>query len=109
VNGIDRDITLSTSIRVGIVLLPVALALLAAALSPRFFDPMFTGQPSLLGIALTDLVTAGAVGWGFLGGFLVARSRKPWAFPVGLLVFTLPASFVIILGPALILILQNLG
>lgn len=105
----DRSITLPTPIRVGLVLAPLALLLLMYAGSPRFFPPLGYQPATWLGISLGDLLMAGAVAWGLLGGVVVARSRKPYAFAIGFLLFTIPACFVILLGPAIILILQNLG
>lgn len=96
--------------RVGVVLLPIVLWLLARPLAPRLSEPMVvTPPPSPPGIPLADLLLAAAVGWALLGGVIVARSRKLWVVALGLFVFTIPAFFAVILGPAIILILQDLA
>ena len=113
-NESGRDISTPRSIGVVLALFPVVLWLIAVPLAPHgISEPMFVTPPppppSLLGISFADLLLAGAVGWGLLGAILVVRSRKPWAFAVGFLVFTVPACVAIILGPAIVLILSNLG
>ena len=90
----------------GIPLLIAAWSIVAA---PTFFDPMGYRRPELFGIPVQLIVMAFAVAWGAIGGYVVGTSRSPWVLPVVLLVFTLPACLAIIFGPAVILILQNLG
>lgn len=92
-----------------ITLLPIGFMLLLYLASPQFFSPMGDRPATWLGIPLTDVLTAIAVGWGLLGGLLVARSRRPYSLAVGFLAFTVPACVAIILAPAIILILQNPG
>lgn len=108
-NDLSRAMTLPKAKRVALVSLPVALSLLVWVFSPRYF-PAFGDRPvTWLGIPVGDLLMAAAVGWGLLGGVLVARGRQPYAFAIGFLVFTIPACFAILFAPAVILILQNLG
>ena len=65
--------------------------------------------PELYGIPVQLIFVAFAVAWGAIGGYVDGTSRSAWVLPVVLMVFTLPACLAIIFGPAIILILQNLG
>jgi hypothetical protein len=85
---------------------PFAIALFSLLAAPSFFGPP---PPRLYGIPYGLVFTALAVSWSAIGGYIVATSRRPWVLPVALLVFTFPAILTIVLGPAIILILQNLG
>ena len=76
--------------------------------APTFFDPMGYRRPEVLGIPVEVLIMAFAVAWGGIGGYVVGTSRSPWVRALAIMVFTLPACVAIILGPAIILILQNL-
>ena len=90
-----------------------AVQLVAAGWSivatPTYFEPFGVRRPELFGVPLDFIVMVFAVAWGAIGGYVVATRRSPWVLPLVLVVFTLPACLAIILGPAIILILQNLG
>ena len=90
----------------GVPLVVAAWGLVAA---PTFFRPMGYRQPELFGIPLEFAITVFAIAWGAIGGYIVGTSRSRWALPYVLMFFTLPACLAIILGPAIVLILQNLG
>jgi hypothetical protein len=84
----------------------VAILILFVA-APTVGHPMFS-EPMAPGIDLGVVLTIFAVSWGAIGGYVVATSRRPWVLPVALLVFTFPAIVALVLGPAIVLILQNL-
>lgn len=75
---------------VAITVLPIAVILGLVAAAPGYFDPMLASPPDWLGIPLGVILMAIGVGWGGLGGVLVARSSSPLAVPIGLAVFPLP-------------------
>jgi hypothetical protein len=85
---------------------PLAIGLFAFVAPPSFFGPP---PPQLFGLPYELVFTSFAVSWGAIGGYVVGTSSRPWVLPVALLVFTFPAIVTIVLGPALVLILQNLG
>ena len=86
------------------------MALISIVAAPSFGGPMFSEPPTtLFGVPDGLVLTVFAVLWGAIGGYVVATSRRPWVLPVALLVFTFPAIVAIVLGPAIILILQNRG
>ena len=86
----------------------VVVAVLSVVAAPTFFKPMGYRRPELLGVPVELIFMAFAVAWGAIGGYVVGTRRSPWVLPVVLIVFTLPACLVIILGPAFVLILENL-
>jgi hypothetical protein len=87
---------------------PPGLAILIIFMGgPTLGHPMFS-EPVAPGIDLGVVVTTFAVSWGAIGGYIVATSRRPWVLPLALVVFTFPATLAIVLGPAIVLILQNL-
>lgn len=93
-----------------IALGPVAIGLFLTYLAaPSLGRPMFAEPPALLGIPLQLVIMIIALGWGAIGGYVVATTRRPWVLPVALLVFTVPAIVTIVLGPAIVLVLENLG
>ena len=65
--------------------------------------------PTILGFPLYGWLAILAGAWTLAGLALIWDARSTLRRTVALLVFTIPATFVLILGPALILILQNLG
>ena len=77
--------------------------------TPTFFGSLGNRRPEFLGIPIALWIVTVALLWGAIGGYIVARSRSRWALPFGLLLFTIPACLAMLLGPALVLILQNLG
>ena len=81
--------------------------LVTLLVQPTYFGPMGYEAPTFLGIPAMLVITGVALAWGALGGLIVATSRSRLALPLVLLFITLPACAVIILGPAILLILQN--
>jgi hypothetical protein len=77
--------------------------------APTFFGPLGVRRPELLGIPVELIVTGLAVGWGAIGGFVVARSTTRWVVPYVLLIFTIPACVLILFAPVIVLIMQNWG
>jgi hypothetical protein len=71
-----------------------------------FFGPP---PPEILGIPLGIWLVALVAGWMLIGLGLVWEPRSPLIKLLVLLVFTIPATLVLILGPAVILTLQNVG
>lgn len=88
---------------------PLGLAILILYLArPSSSHPMFS-ERGAFGIDLGPVLLVLALLWGAIGGYAVATSNRAWVLPVALVVFTIPAIVAIVLGPAIILILQNLA
>jgi len=72
-------------------------------------SPMFSESAAILGIPLRILIGASAVGWMLIGVGLAWGARSLSTVLLALVLFTAPATLCLILGPGIILILQNLG
>jgi|SRR5687768_15126526 hypothetical protein len=92
-----------------VAVVPLAVAAWRVVAAPTYFDPMLTGEPDLFGIPFQVIVAVFALAWGAIGGYVVGTTSSPLVRLAAVLVFTLPACVALILGPAIILILQNVG
>lgn len=88
-----------------IALTPLWLGPIIYLMSPTFFGP----KPELFGIPQNLVFTVGAMSWSFIGVAITWGARSWLADVLALLVFTVPAIVLMIIGPAVVLILQNLG
>lgn len=85
--------------------IPLLLVGILYVTAPSFFGP----QPELFGLPAKLVFMAGAGSWALIGLGLVWDARS-WLIDVlGLLLFTIPAMLFLILGPAIILIIENLA
>ncbi len=82
------------------------LVLLATGrMSGGFFGPP---PPEILGIPVGSWMLALVAGWMLIGLGLVWDARSPLIKLLVLLVFTIPATLALVLGPAVILVMSNL-
>lgn len=77
-------------------------------LTPSYFHPMGALQPELLGLPFGAWVYVWFLTLGALGATIVWRTINPVIAGVAFLTCTLPATFGVLLGPTVILILENL-
>ena len=86
---------------------PLVLAIVLGLVSPKFFAPMLDTTVPQGGIVL-GLWILGVAALLMIAGVLVMRA-VPTTFGVafGLIVFTFPSIFLVIIGPAICLIVQN--
>jgi hypothetical protein len=92
-----------------IALLPVWLFLFLLVVAPAFLSPLRLNPPSMLGLPLGAVLVAAGLAWSVLGATVIATTTS-WAVRLfASVVFTLPALFVVILAPAVVLILSHLG
>ena len=88
-------------------LAPFALAVAFAMLARSYFCCLF--EPAgILGVPYTVVLEAVVLGWAALGALIVWTTGSRVAAALATAVLTLPSMFALILGPALILVLQNL-
>lgn len=73
--------------------------------APTFFGPRL----ELLGIPAKLVMMLGGVSWALIGLGIIWDARSWLVDALALVLFTIPAMLFMILGPAIILIIQNLG
>ena len=88
-----------------IAAIPLWLGPIIYLISPTYFGP----DRELLGIPQVLLMTVGPMSWALIGLGIVWDARSWLADVLTLVVFTIPAMLFMIIGPAITLIVQNLG
>jgi hypothetical protein len=88
---------------------PLVVFVLVSLFARTYFGRSVEEPPSIIGIPLGIVVQGLAFFWMLIGVVAVWDARSRAVELVSLLVFTIPATIVTILGPAIILIMQNLG
>lgn len=85
---------------------PIWLWIVVQVAAPRFSEPMFASPPGISpGVVLMGVVAI----WMLLGAYVLWHARSLRVAAIAYVLFTLPATFALILGPAVVLILQNLS
>ena len=90
-------------------LAPFLVAVALQLFAPVYFAPMLVRPPDILGIPLGVVAGALILAWAALGTLIVWTTHSRLAAAMALAFLTLPSIFALILGPAIILILQNLS
>ena len=85
--------------------IPLWLGPLLYLISPTFFGP----KPELLGLPTSLVMLVGAMSWALIGLGIIWDARAWVVDALALVVFTIPALLFMIIGPAILLIVQNLG
>jgi hypothetical protein len=88
---------------------PLWVLVIASLTARSFFPGMVSTPPEIYGIPLGVVVEAIAMVWMLLGVVLIWDARTRWSEMLTLLLFTVPATFIVVFTPAVVLILQNLG
>lgn len=86
---------------------PLWILIIASVAAPTFSQPMTAIPPDIVGIPLGVAIAGLAMLWMLIGATVIwdARSR----FAVAFILFTIPATVVVVFTPAVVLIMQNLG
>lgn len=95
--------------RVALGLLPLWLWALMVVITPGFMDPVFSNPPAVLGLPAGLVMALIAIVWMMLGVAVLYRTSTMLGALVAFLVFTVPAVFVVLMAPAMILIVLNLA
>jgi hypothetical protein len=90
-------------------LLPVGLQLAIAIAAPGFSDPVFDNPPGIAGLPAGVVLLALAMVWTAIGAVVLLKPRSTAGVIGALVIFVAPASLIVLFGPALILIVQNLA
>ena len=88
-----------------IALMPLWLLVLTA-LASSDFGVIFTKPPDVVGLPLGVVVESVAALWTLAGLAIVWRARSPIVESLALMVFTIPATVVVGITPALIQIIK---
>ncbi len=91
-----------------LTLVPFVVAL-GGYIAPRYFGGMGVAQPELFGLPLGAWVHLWSLTLAALGAAIVWRARSLPVAVAALLACTVPATIGLLLGPAIVLILQNLA
>src|SRR4051812_7950896 len=98
----------SRTIPIAIALMPIWL-LVVTALASTAFEVVLTDPPAVMAIPLGVVMESIGVLWALIGVALVWRARSPFAKAMALLMFTIPATVVVVAAPAVIELLPTLG
>lgn len=90
-------------------LTPLWVLIISPLAAPRFFEPLGGEYPNILGLNLGVIVTALALFWMLIGLYVLWNATTRWVEALVYTVFTIPATMAVLLTPALVLIMQNLG
>jgi hypothetical protein len=90
-------------------LTPLWVLLIVSVASRTYFDAMFAKPPDMLGIPVAAVIDAIAIAWMLIGLVLIWDTRSQLMQSLVLAVFTIPATLLIVLAPAVLVILQNFG
>jgi hypothetical protein len=90
-------------------LLPLWLTAILLVLAPKFFAGVLANPPALLGLPLGVVLLAVAAALTVLGFLVVRGSTSPIVSAVAFTVLTLPAVFIVIFTPAVVMIAVNLA
>jgi hypothetical protein len=87
---------------------PVLVLIVTTIASRTYSDALFTKPPDILGIPLGAAVDGVAMLWMLIGAALSWDAPSPVVRGLATFVFTLPATILVVLLPALLLMLKNL-
>ena len=90
-------------------LLPVWLTAILLVVAPKFFAGVVTNPPALLGLPLGVVLLAIAAGLTVLGFLVMRGSTSPIVSALAFTILTLPAVFIVIFTPAVVMIAVNLA
>lgn len=94
-------------LRIG-ALMPFVLALAIPLLAgPKFGGPMYSA-PDVAGFPIPTAIGGLTLGWAAFGALVVWTTGSRLAATLAYVFVTVPSIFALILGPAVVLILQNL-
>jgi hypothetical protein len=89
--------------------LPIILIVVLMVAAPGFIDPLFANPPAIAGLPAGVVFLFVSLVWAVLGILVARGARSITRVALAVAVFTMPACMAIILGPAVILIIQNLA
>jgi hypothetical protein len=94
---------------VAVALIPLWATIALILLAPGFMDPLYANPPAILGLPAGIVLLSIALLWMAIGVGIVASARALWSQLAALWIFAVPATAAILLGPAVVLTIQNLA
>jgi hypothetical protein len=95
--------------RLVVGLLPVWVLVLFSFAVPGYMDPMYANPPSIAGLPAGVVLIAAAIFLTIVGVEITRRVESDLAVAFVWLLVTIPATALILIGPAAILMVLNLG
>jgi hypothetical protein len=92
-----------------LALLPFWLLLVLAIAAPKFLGVLLDNPPSLLGLPLGVVLVAAGLAWALVGAMAVTVVSSSFARTAVLVVTMLPALFVVIFSPAVVIVAETLA
>jgi hypothetical protein len=89
-------------------LVPTLIVPILFVAAPHYLDPMFRKVPTLLDLPFGAVVISLSAGWFAVGVTIIAMASWWVARLLAFVFFIVPAIAAVVLGPAMILILENL-
>jgi hypothetical protein len=90
-------------------LMPLWVFLIVSTFSTEFFDALRVAPPDVLGVPLAIAIEGAALLWMVIGVVVISTVRSRLVESLSLTVFTIPATVVVVLTPAVIGILKSRG
>lgn len=104
---IERDPSRTTFI--AIAWAPLWLAVVLVVFAPAYVEPALENPPGILGMPAGVVLVLLALAWTSVGVLIGAATRSPIARTFALVLFTIPATMVVLLAPPIVLMVQSLA
>lgn len=88
---------------------PLWVLIITYFTAPTYFGPMISRYQEHIGFLLGAAMLAIEMSWMLIGAYLLWGARSLLTEALVYVVFTIPTTIAVILSPAIVLILQNLG
>ena len=89
--------------------LPIGLFIVLLIVAPRFVSVLGDNPPALVGLPLGYVLMGFALGWSAIGLLLIVGAESRGLRLVAMAAFTLPALWLVIFAPAVVIIAKTLG
>jgi len=90
-------------------LVPTLILPVGLFAAPHYLDPIFHKAPTVLGLPIGVVVVSVSAGWFAVGVTLIAMASSRVTRLLAFLFFIIPAIVAVVLGPGMVLILENLS
>lgn len=88
---------------------PIWLLVYLWLAAPAFLEPLGNGDVAVGGVPLGWVMAITAAGLSVAAAAIIERTRGNRALGFAILLLVFPALFLVLLGPAFVLIVENLG